>query len=106
MAHYLFRASYTQAGIQGILKEGGSARIKAVEVLIGSLGGKVESAYWAFGADDFVMIAELPDNVAAAAAAATVGATGTSSVSTTVLLTAAEMDAAVAKHPSFRPPGA
>ena len=56
-------------------------------------GGSIEAAYWAFGADDFLMIADLPDNVTAASPAATVGATGTSSVSTTVLLTAAEMDA-------------
>jgi hypothetical protein len=46
-----------------------------------------------------------PDTVAAVAVAATVGATGAASIRTTVLLTAAEVDAAVAKHPSYRAPG-
>lgn len=106
MGHYLFRASYTQSGIQGVLKEGGSGRMPAIEALVSGLGGRIEAAYWALGDDDFIMIAELPDNAAAAAATATVSATGTSRVTTTALLTAAEMDAAAAKHPSFRPPGA
>lgn len=105
MPHFLFRASYTQAGIQGILKEGGSNRLSALESSVKGAGGSIESAYWAFGADDFLMIAELPDNVTAASLAATVGATGTSTVTTTVLLTADEMDAAVKKHPSYRAPG-
>ncbi len=106
MAHYLFRASYTPSGIQGVLKEGGSARLPVIEKLVASAGGKVEAAYWAFGSDDFVMIAELPGNVAAASLASTVSATGTSSVSTTVLLTAAEMDDVAKAHPSYRAPGA
>ena len=106
MGHYLFRASYTQAGIQGVLKDGGSGRREAIDALVASVGGTIESCYWAFGDDDIVIIAELPDNTAAAAVAATVGATGAASIQTTVLLTAAEIDAAVAKHPSYRAPGA
>ena len=38
--------------------------------------------------------------------AATVGASGGASVTTTVLLTAEEMDAAIRLHPSYRAPGA
>ncbi len=105
MPRYLFRASYSQAGIAGVLKEGGSARVAAVEKLVTSLGGKVEAQYWAFGDTDYYLIAELPDNVAAAAASATVGASGVGSITTTVLLTAADIDAAVKLHPSYRPPG-
>jgi uncharacterized protein with GYD domain len=106
MGHYLFRATYTQAGIRGVLKEGGSRRRAAVEQLVASAGGRLETAYWAFGTDDFIAIAELPDNSAAAAVAATVAAAGTSSVSTTVLLTAEELDVAVGRSVEFRPPGA
>lgn len=106
MPHYLFRARYTQAGIQGVLKEGAASRIKAVGELVASVGGRVETAYWAFGDDDFVMIAELPSNAAAAAAATRVSATGTSGVTTTVLLTAAEVDEARGIGVTFRPPGA
>lgn len=105
MGHYLIRASYTQAGIQGVLKDGGSGRLKAIEALVASGGGTVESCYWALGEDDIVITVELPDNVAVASIAATVGATGAASIRTTVLLTAAEVDAAVAMHPSYRAPG-
>ncbi|MBA2382018.1 MAG: GYD domain-containing protein [Chloroflexi bacterium] len=105
MAHYLIRASYTQAGIQGVLKDGGSGRLTAIEALVKSVGGSVESCYWALGDDDILITVELPDNIAAAAVAATVGATGAASVRTTVLLTAADVDAAVAKHPEYRAPG-
>jgi uncharacterized protein with GYD domain len=106
MGFYLFRASYTQKGIEGVLKEGGTARRAAVEKLVASVGGRLECAYWAFGAEDFIAIAELPDNAAAARLAATVGATGTSSVTTTVLMTAAEIDAAVGRSVEYRAPGA
>jgi len=106
MAHYLFRAHYTQAGIQGVLKEGAASRIKAVNDLVASVGGRVEVAYWAFGDDDFVMIAELPSNAAAAAAATRVSASGTSGVTTTVLLTAEDVDEARGLGVTYRPPGA
>ena len=106
MPHYLFRAHYTQAGIQGVLKEGAASRIKAVTELAASVGGRVEAAYWAFGDDDFVMIAELPSNAAAAAAATRVSASGTSGVTTTVLLTADDIDEARGLGVTYRPPGA
>jgi len=106
VGYYLFRASYTQKGIEGVLKEGGTARVAAVEKLVASVGGRVICQFWAFGADDFLAVAELPDNSAAARLAATVGATGTSSVTTTVLLTAAEIDDAVRRGVEYRAPGA
>ena len=106
MGFYMIRASYTQQGIQGVLKEGGTARARAVEAVIASVGGTVVCQFWAFGADDYVAIAQLPDNIAAASVAATVGASGAVALSTTVLLTAAEVDEAVSRHPSYRAPGA
>jgi uncharacterized protein with GYD domain len=106
MAHYLFRAHYTQTGIQGVLKEGAASRIKAVDELVTSVGGTVETAYWAFGDDDFILIADLPGNAAAAAVATRVSATGIAGVSTTVLLTAADVDAARVLSVTYRPPGA
>ncbi len=106
MPHYMIRASYTQQGIQGVIKEGAAGRVKAVNALVGSVGGTVESMYWAFGDDDFVAIAELPDNAAAAAVASTVGASGAASVKTTVLLTAAEVDEARGRTVAYRAPGA
>ena len=105
MAKYLFHGSYTQAGIQGVLKDGGTGRRKAVDALAKSLGGTVESMYWAFGKDDFYVIADLPSHAAAAALVATTGASGSVSISTVVLLTAEDVDAATALHPDYRAPG-
>jgi uncharacterized protein with GYD domain len=105
MAKYLFHGSYTESGIKGVLKDGGSGRRKAVDALAKSLGGTVESMYWAFGKDDFYVIADLPSQAAAAALAATTGASGSVSISTVVLLTADEIDAAVKLHPEYRKPG-
>ena len=106
MAHYLFRASYTESGVQGLMKEGGSARMAVVEKLFASVGGRVEAAYWAFGDDDFILIADLPGNEAAARAALTVSSSGAVRVTTTVLLTAAEVDAATSGRAEYRAPGA
>ena len=39
MGKYLIRASYTQAGIQGVLKDGGSGRKAAIDALAASVGG-------------------------------------------------------------------
>jgi len=105
MAKYLFHGSYTEAGIKGVLKDGGSGRRKAVDALAQSLGGTVDSTYWAFGKDDFYVIADLPSQAAAAALAATTGASGSVSISTVVLLTAEDLDAAVQLHPEYHKPG-
>ncbi len=105
MPKYLFRGSYTKEGTAGVLSEGGTARAAVVEGLITSLGGTLESLYWAFGEDDFIVIADLPDAASAAAGSLTVGASGALRVTTTRLMDAAETDAAVAKSPQYRPPG-
>jgi len=106
VAKYMLKASYSVDGIKGMLKEGGSGRAKAVDQLVASAGGKVEAFYFAFGGSDAYIIADLPDNTAAAAVAATVGASGSlSSYETVVLLTPAEIDAAAKKTVKYRPPG-
>lgn len=105
MPKYLFRASYTTAGAAGLLKEGGTSRVKAITALVESSGGKVECAYWAMGADDFLLIADLPNTSAAAAASLNVGASGAASVTTSELLTAAEVDEIAKRRIDYRPPG-
>jgi uncharacterized protein with GYD domain len=105
MPKYLFRASYSAAGAAGILKEGGTARVDAITKLVASAGGKVESMYWAMGADDFLLIADLPDTASAAAASLTVGASGVASVTTSELLTATDVDAIAKRRVDYRPPG-
>ena len=73
--------------------------------LFGSLGGKVEAFYYAFGDTDLFVIADAPDNVTAAALSLTVNAAGAATCRVTVLLTPEEIDAAAKKSPSYRPPG-
>ena len=74
MGKYLVIASYTPEGAEGILKDGGSARRKAVKTLAASVGGKLESFYFAFGEADAYTIAELPDATTAAAVSLAVNA--------------------------------
>lgn len=105
MPKYLVQANYTNAGVKGVLKEGGSARRAAVEKAFASVGGKMEAFYYAFGDTDLFVIADVPDNVSAAALSLTTNAPGTASVKVTVLLTAEEMDAAVKKSTQYRAPG-
>jgi uncharacterized protein with GYD domain len=52
------------------------------------------------------VIAEFPDHATAAAVSMAVNVAGTATVRTTVLLTAEEIDTAVKKTVSYRPPGA
>jgi len=105
MPKYLVQANYVGDGIKGLLKEGGTGRRAAVDKLLGSVGGKVEAFYYAFGSTDVFIIADLPDNISAAALSLTVNATGAASSRVTVLLTPEEVDAATKKSPSYRAPG-
>ena len=105
MPKYLFTGSYSPAGAAGVLKEGGTGRADAARALIESVGGSLETIYWTFGERDFIVIADLPDDTAAASASITVGASGSISVSTTKLLTAKDLDEAVGRTAAYRPPG-
>ncbi len=105
MPKYLVEASITVEGLKGTLQEGGTARHTAVKEAVESLGGTLESFYYAFGDTDVVGIADMPSPEAMAAFAATVGASGTAAVKTTVLLTPEDVDAAAKMTPRYRPPG-
>ena len=105
MAKYLSQSNYSIDGLKGLLKEGGSKRREAVEKLIFSLGGKIESFYYAFGGTDLFMICDMPDNVSTAAASLIVNATGAASTKITVLLTPEEVDKATKMTANYRPPG-
>jgi uncharacterized protein with GYD domain len=105
MPKYLFQASYTQAGLKGLLKEGGSKRREAVEQTVKGLGGTLEAFYYAFGDRDVFAIADLPDDVSTTAFSLMVNAAGTAKVKTIVLITPEEVDQAVKKSVDYRPPG-
>ncbi|MEX1170655.1 MAG: GYD domain-containing protein, partial [Chloroflexota bacterium] len=86
-------------------KEGGTSRTKAVTTLAESLGGSLESYYFAFGDDSYFVVVDLPNDEAAAACALVVAASGAVSNSTIKLLTPAQVDAAIKLSPNYRAPG-
>jgi uncharacterized protein with GYD domain len=105
MPKYLLEVNYTLDGVRGVRLEGGTARAAAAEAAAASVGGKMEQFFFAFGGTDVYVIADLPDNVAAAALSLAVAAGGGATANTVVLLTPAEVDAAVGKTVGYRPPG-
>jgi uncharacterized protein with GYD domain len=106
MPKFLFKASYNVEGARGLVKEGASSRRAAVQKLVKGLGGKVEAMYFAYGADDAIVIADLPDASTAAALSLAVNTSGVVSISTVPLITVEEMDEALKKTVSYRAPGA
>ena len=105
MAKYLVEANYVGDGIKGLLKEGGTSRRAAVEAAAKTVGGSVDAFYYAFGETDAYVIIDMPDNVTSAALALTIAASGAVTLRTTALLTPEDIDQAVKKSPSYRPPG-
>lgn len=106
MPLYLWQASYTASGTQGLLKDGGSKRREAIQQMVEKAGGKVHFLYFAFGDADVVGVAEFPDQATGAALSLVVNASGAVRLRTTALLTAEEIDAATKKPVAYRPPGA
>jgi uncharacterized protein with GYD domain len=105
MPKYLFIASLNAEGVAGVLKQGGSARVEAVTAAVKSVGGSLESFYFAFGSEDVYATCDLPDNKAAAAVAMNVSASGRVGVRTVVLLEPSELDAAAKVSVQYQPPG-
>ena len=107
MPHYLIQGSYTADGAQGLLAEGGTARITEATGLIEALGGTLECLYFIWGCDDIIGVTEMPDDASAAAASLAVSASGKVGVRITPLISPSEIDAAADKagELSYRPPG-
>lgn len=105
MAKYLFEARYSAEGARGVAHQGGTARRAAIAKMTESLGGRLESFYYAFGDVDAYVIVDLPDHVSAAAIALTVNQAGAASVKTIVLIQPEDMDKAGKKNVDYRPPG-
>jgi len=105
MPKYLWKASYTQAGVKGVVDEGGTGRKAAVEELVTGAGGTVEAFYFAFGGSDVYVIADLPDERTALAISMAVNGVGAVTLETVPLIDAADVDAAAKQSVSYRPPG-
>jgi uncharacterized protein with GYD domain len=104
MPKYLVQGSYTDEGLSGLLKGGGTERRAMVEHLAKEMGGTLETFYFAFGSDDFVIILDLPSNVDMAATAMVAQASGTVKSRVTVLMTPEDVDQAARRKVDFRPP--
>lgn len=86
MSPYLFEVAYNADGWAALLKNPQN-RIEAVRPAIEQLGGRVIGAWYAFGDADIVLVAEMPDNVSAAALSLAFAAGGVlRSTRTTVLI--------------------
>ena len=105
MPKYLIEASYTAEGVKGLLKDGGTRRRTAVNILMKQLAGSVEAFYYSFGESDVVAIVDVPNNVTVAALSLTVAASGRLTLKTTPLLDPAEIDEATKKTVTYSPPG-
>jgi uncharacterized protein with GYD domain len=105
MPKYLFVVNYTADGMKGVMKEGGSKRREAAEQVIKSVGGKMESFYFAYGEHDVYGVGEFPDHASAVAASGAINSSGAVTMMLVPLVTAEEVDQASKKMPQYRPPG-
>ena len=105
MPKYLLVVSYTAEGVKGLIKDGGSKRRQAAESALKSVGGRLESFYFAFGEHDAYVVIDAPDNASVAAASLAIAATGSVHTKTMVLLTPEEIDQATKKGIIYQPPG-
>ena len=106
MPRYLISVSYTPEAWAALVKNPQNRR-DAVRPIVEALGGKLESFYFAFGAEDVIVVVDLPDNVSAAALSIAVAAGGAlRSQATTVLMTPEEAVEAMrkAQKVAYRPP--
>jgi uncharacterized protein with GYD domain len=105
MAKYLVQGSFSSDGLQGLMKEGGTSRRDSIAKMLAEIGGSLEAFYFGFGGTDVFVLADVPDNITAAALGMTVGASGAVATNTVVLLTPEEIDAASKKAIPYRAPG-
>jgi len=90
MPLFLSQVGYNEEGWQALVSNPQN-RLEAIRPVVDKLGGRIVNAYFAFGDYDFVLIAEFPDNVSAAALAIAAAAGGAvKSIKTTPLMEASE----------------
>ena len=106
MPKYLVKASYSAEGAQGVQRAGGTSRREAVAKMAESLGGSLESFYFAFGETDAYVIVDMPNNQSAAAASIAVNISGGATSEVVVLLTPEDIDSAAELSVDYRAPGA
>jgi len=106
MPFYLIQAAYTDKADAAMIKHPQN-REAALRKTCKALGGKMLHFFFSFGKYDALVLAELPDNKAAAALSLSAEAGGAARmVETTVLLTVAEAMEAMqtAQTDKYKPP--
>ena len=104
MPTFLMKAQFSSDGIKGVRNQGGTARRKAVERAVESLGGELESFHFALGEYDTYTIMDLPDSESAAALSLAVSASGAVTTRIVTLLTPEEIDDAAARSVEYEAP--
>jgi len=92
--------------MQGVMKEGAVNRRTFIEKMAAEMGGWIPSFDFAFGDTDAYVIVEMPDQITAASVATAVAASGAVNIETVVLISAEDIDQAIAKNAPYRAPGA
>ena len=106
MPFYLIQAAYTGTAAASLVQHP-QHREQALRKTCETLGGKMHHFFFSFGKYDALMLAELPDNKAAAALSLSAEAGGAvRMIHTTVLLTVDETMAAMklAQGDKYKPP--
>jgi uncharacterized protein with GYD domain len=101
---YLVRAVLTPEGLKNLQKQPPTALKAGVAKFVESVGGKLEFWFFDYGASTAYSVIEYPDEVSAATAQLSTNAAGFARVTIRPLLSAEEMDKAVAKMPPVRVP--
>ena len=109
MPVFITYASYSNAGVKGMLKKP-EDRTGPVKALLEGVGGKLLAFYITTGSNDVVVISEAPDDTDAVAVGMAVAASGAISRIETVRAWAAEDFMAIAQKAaaltgSYTPPG-
>jgi uncharacterized protein with GYD domain len=109
MAYYLLCFSFATETTRKLVAKPEDRR-RAADKALRAIGGRLKEYFFALGPHDAVVIAEMPDNLTAAAAGMLTGSSGAfSRVETTALLTMGEAVKAMRKAgkaaKSYRPPG-
>jgi uncharacterized protein with GYD domain len=108
MPHYLFQWKYKDTSIKAMI-ETPQDRPAELRKAVEAFGGRLHQFFFAFGEYDGIGIVEFPDNEKCTACAVTLtGAGANVALRTTVLLTAAEGNAAMlhaySVHSGYRSP--
>ena len=107
MAYFLLQAAYTPEAWANLTRNP-QDREQTLRPVVERLGGRIQGFWWSFGEYDAIVLAEMPDNVSAAAFSIAASASGAlKAARTTPLLSIEEGIGAMrmATEAGYRPPG-